>query len=113
MSAHDAAPGTGIPGRQNRNRNKTNPTTAAPELQWKRGLRALLRGALTSRQLAGPPVFAHAGHSLVAELRKKRLQFRTEMIVVAGYGGAATRIARYELQPQSRQLAEDLLAGRQ
>lgn len=83
-----------------------------PEFQWKRGLRELRKGKRTSRQLAGPPVYAHAAHSLIAYLRWLQLQIATEMIVVAGFCGEATRIARYELLPESFELADQLLAGR-
>jgi hypothetical protein len=83
-----------------------------PEKQWRRAVRAFQHGPLTSRQLAGPPVYASAGHSLVAELRSKRLEFDVEMVVVTGFGGVPTRIAKYTLRPESRQRAEDLLAGR-
>jgi hypothetical protein len=86
-------------------------TDAKPELQWKRGLRALLEGPLTTRQMAAAPVFAHAGHSLAAELRKKGLNIETEMVEVVGYGGCSARIARYALASDSRELAERLLAG--
>lgn len=91
---------------------ESKPRISRPEFLWKRGLRELRKGKRTSRQLAGPPVYAHAAHSMIAELRGRRLQIVTEMIIVSGYCGQPTRIARYELRPESFELADQLLAGR-
>lgn len=83
-----------------------------PERQWRRGLRELLQGPRNTRQLAGSPVFAHAGHSLAAELRKKGIELISRTVELRGYGDSTVRIAEYEIAPNSREFAERLLSGR-
>lgn len=87
------------------------PAGARPARQWERVLRGLLGGPLDTRRMAGPPFYAHAGHSAAAELRKKGLELDVEMVRIVGYAGAITRIARYSLRAESRERAERLLAG--
>lgn len=117
MSAQDTA-GPGAPSkvapgpRRIQNGNAPKISTSRPAYQWERGLRALLvHGALTTRQLAEPPVYAHAAHSLAAEIRKKGVRLEVEMVEIAAYAGSSTRIAKYAIAAESRELAEQLLAG--
>lgn len=90
--------------------NVANSSTSKPALQWVRGLRELTKGPRNTRQLAGPPVHAHAAHSLAAEIRKKGVTLIARTIEVRGYADSTVRIAEYEIHPDSRELAERLVA---
>ena len=94
-----------------RQASKVHENCTVPQVQskWRRVLRALIAGPKTTRDLERPPVFDHVGHSTAAELRKMGIQIETEIVRIAGYAGEPTRVARYTLSPESRDLAMCLL----
>jgi hypothetical protein len=57
----------------------------------------------TSFELEKHPTYDHCPNSTVSELRKAGIEIHTEMVTVPGYGGEPARIARYSLDPKSRE----------
>jgi hypothetical protein len=68
----------------------------------------LLRGPHTSFELEE---FAHdhVPSSTIAELRRDGLRIHSELVAVPGYAGEKAHVARYTLDPSSRDLAIRLM----
>lgn len=86
-----------------------NHTKCYPVTKWRRVLTALLSGRSFNRFEAERELHEHCLHSTVAELQGKLLTIHRREETIPGYMGAPTRVMRYWLAPESRQMAEELL----
>ena len=80
-----------------------------PPAEIERFLAALLDGPTATRQLELAPVHDHVAHSTAAELRRRGVELRSELVEVPGYAGLPARVARYEIPPHARGRAMDVL----
>lgn len=77
--------------------------------KWQRVLAAFLAGKSYHRFEAERLLNDHCLHTTVSTLQGMGLVIHREFETVPGYQGAPTRVCRYWLAPQSRELAQVLL----
>lgn len=77
--------------------------------KWARVLRAMLNGRSLNRFEATRDLNDWCLHSTVARLQTRGVTILRREETVAGYAGNPTRVMRYWLAPESRQMAEELL----
>lgn len=74
-----------------------------------RSLAAIYGEWKTSFELEEEPVFDHCPNSTFSDWKKNGLEIDSEMVMVLGYGGVPTRIARYRVAEPSREAARKIL----
>ena len=80
-----------------------------PPLKWKRVLRAFYEGEMLNRFEAERSLHDHCLHSTVSTIQAKGVTILRKFERVPGYMGIPTECCRYQIAPESRQRARELL----
>ncbi len=80
-----------------------------PPTKIERVLVGLLDGWKSSRELELPPYFDHCANATAADLKRQKCEIEAERIMIPGYQGIATSIARYRVPETGRAFALELL----